>query len=48
MLEVAADNGFDNIELARTDKDLDNLRSHPKFEAILKKIKENAKKKGTK
>jgi hypothetical protein len=43
MFELAAKKGFNNIELAEKDKDLDNLRSHPKFADILKRIEENAK-----
>ena len=45
QFKIAADKGFENIELARSDKDLDSLREIPRFKEILNKIEENAKKK---
>lgn len=44
QLEIAAEKGFDNIKLARSDKGFDFLRENPRFKEILKKIEANAKK----
>lgn len=42
-LNNAADKGFNQFQLAETDTDLINLAGEPKFEAVLKRIRINAK-----
>lgn len=38
LLDKAVDNGFGHREWLENDSDLDSLRSHPRFESLLKKL----------